>query len=105
MTRPLLTEPEAEQELEDAALWYEGQRPGLGRRFLGSVAATIDRVRRFPQAGAPVPYVPADLLARRAPVKDFPYHVVYLATPSAIRILAFAHDRRRPGYWVGRYGS
>ena len=23
-------EPEASAELEDAALWYEGQRPGLG---------------------------------------------------------------------------
>lgn len=47
-------------------------------------------------------YAPLDLGARRAPVKRFPYHVVYLETPRAIHILAFAHDRCRPGYWLVR---
>src|SRR5439155_23809272 len=46
--------------------------------------------------------VPAELPVRRAPVKRFPYHVVYLETSEAIRILAFAHDSRRPGYWYHR---
>jgi len=100
---PLLIEPEADQELEEACLRYEGERPGLGQRFLDGVAATLDRIARFPQAGAPVPYVSADLPVRRAPVSGFPYHVVYLTTSDAIRVLAFAHYRRRPGYWLGRY--
>jgi len=39
----LLIEPEADQELEDAALRYEGERPGLGQRFLDAVAATVER--------------------------------------------------------------
>jgi len=30
-------------------------------------------------------------------VKGFPYHVVYLTTGEAIRVLAFAHYRPRPG--------
>jgi plasmid stabilization system protein ParE len=102
VSKPLVTEPEARQELEDAAWWYEQQRPDLGGRFLNAVAATLDRIVRFPKAGAPVPYAPPELGARRAPVKRFPYHVVYLETPQAIHILAFAHDRRRPGYWLGR---
>ena len=105
MATPLLVEPEADRELEEAAERYEEKRSGLGQRFLTGVAATVDRIRRFPQAGAPVPYVPADLPARRAPVKGFPYHVVYLVTPEAIHILAFAHYRRRPGYWFNRHGS
>jgi hypothetical protein len=62
VTKVLLTEPEAEQELEEAAGRYDQQRPGLGKRFLDAVAATVERIRRFPQAGAPVPFVPADLL-------------------------------------------
>jgi plasmid stabilization system protein ParE len=105
VTKPLLIEPEAQEELEDAALWYEEQRPGLGGRLLVVVSATIDRIRRLPQAGAPVPYIPEDLPARRVAVKGFPYHVVYLITPEAIRVLALAHRRRRPGYWSGRHGT
>ena len=27
---------------------------------------------------------------------------LYLETPDDIRILAIAHDRRKPGYWKGR---
>lgn len=102
MVTHLLVEPEADRELEEAAQRYEEERSGLGQRFLDSVTSTIDQIRRFPRAGAPVPYVPSDLPVRRAPVKGFPYHVVYLDTAEAIRVLAFAHYRRRPGYWVGR---
>lgn len=102
MPAPLLVEPEADQELEEAALRYEAERPGLGQRFLEGVAATLERIRRFPKAGAPVPYLLENLPARRAPVKGFPYHVVYLTTTEAVRVLAFAHVRRRPGYWLSR---
>lgn len=103
VTARLLIEPEADQELEEAALRYEKERPGLGRRFFAEVAATMDQIRRFPQAGARVPHVPVDLLARRAPVKGFPYHIVYLTMGDTIRVLAFAHYRRKPGYWSSRY--
>ena len=102
MTRPLRIEPEASAELEAAALWYDNQRPGLGTEFLEAVDAALDRVARWPRAGSPVPGVPADVPARKAPLPRFPYHVVYLDTAHAIRILAFAHDRREPGYWHSR---
>jgi toxin ParE1/3/4 len=103
--KPLLFEPEASQELEDAARWYEDQRSGLGQRFLDAVAATVDRLVTFPTAGMPVPYVLSEVAARRAPVERFPYHVVYLDTRDAIRVLAVAYNRRRPGYWLGRQSS
>jgi hypothetical protein len=35
-------------------------------------------------------------------VTRFPYHVIYLETGTHIRILAIAHDRRKPGYWTDR---
>jgi hypothetical protein len=35
-------------------------------------------------------------------VTRFPYHVIYLEMATHIRILALAHDRRKPGYWKGR---
>jgi toxin ParE1/3/4 len=105
VTKPLLVEPEASQELDAAARWYDDQGSGLGHRFLDAVAATMDRLVISPAAGARVPYVPSELAARRSPVERFPYHVVYLDTRDAIRVLAVAHNRRRPGYWLGRQSS
>jgi hypothetical protein len=49
-----------------------------------------------------MPRLPPDLPVRRAPVKRFPYHVIYLETETAIRVLAAAHDKHRPGYWRTR---
>lgn len=97
MTKPLITEPEASRELEDAALRYEKRRSGLGRRFLKAVADAVDRIRLHPTANAPVQHIPPQVPARRASVKGFPYHVVYLEMPAAIHVLAIAHDRRRRG--------
>jgi plasmid stabilization system protein ParE len=102
VTRPLRTEDEAVSELDAAIRWYDERRPGLGADFLAAVDATLDHIVRLPHAGAPVPRVPMDLPVRRTPVKRFPYHVVYLETSESIRILAFAHDSRRPGYWHRR---
>jgi plasmid stabilization system protein ParE len=102
MNRTFRTESEASAELEQAALWYERQRPGLGVEFLEAIDATLDRITRWPQAASLVPGVSKDVPARKAPVNGFPYHVAYLEMPDTIRILAFAHDSREPGYWHSR---
>ena len=75
---------------------------GLGVEFLDAVDATIDQIVRLPHAGAPITRLPPDLPVRRAPVTRFPYHVVYLETETTVRVLAVAHDRRKPGYWKNR---
>ena len=49
MTRPFRTEPEASAELENAAVWYESRRSGLGVEFLEAVDATLDRIARCPR--------------------------------------------------------
>lgn len=95
-------EDEAEAEYRAAGRWYEERRVGLGLEFPDAVDATIDQIVRLPRAGAPVRRLPPDLLVRRAPVKRFPYYVVYLEAETTIRILAVAHERRKPGYWKSR---
>ena len=102
MTPSARFEEEAEQEYRAAARWYEARRSGLGVEFLDAVDATLAQIVRFPQAGAPLPRVPPELPVRRAPVNRFPYHIVYIEAEATIRILAVAHDHRRPGYWKGR---
>jgi hypothetical protein len=89
VTKPLRTEDEAIAELHEAILWYEQRRTGLGAEFLAAVELVLDQIARLPQAGAPVPQVIPALPVRRAPVRRFPYQVVYIETATAIRILAF----------------
>jgi plasmid stabilization system protein ParE len=95
-------EDEADAEYRLAGRWYEERRENLGIEFFNAVDATIDRMVAMPQADTLVPRVPVKLRIRRRAVPRFPYHVVYLETPSEIRILAIAHDRRKPGYWTTR---
>jgi hypothetical protein len=49
LTLPLVLAPEAEDDLLDAADWYDAQQPGLGDAFLRSVDASIARIGRFPR--------------------------------------------------------
>ena len=92
----------ASAELEDGAVWYNSQRPGLGLEFVEAVDAALAQIAAWPQIGRPVPGLPRDVPARRFPVNRFPYHIAYLEWDGVIRILAFAHDRREPGYWFSR---
>ena len=95
-------EDEADAEYREAGRWYDARQAGLGIEFFDEVDATIRRILDFPQSGARVPQIPSDLPVRRVAVTRFPYHVVYLEPAPTLRILAIAHDRRKPGYWKGR---
>ena len=102
MNQRFRPEPEASAELEDAALWYAQKRAGLGVEFVQAVDAALDQIARWPAIGQRVLNVPDDILARRWPVSRFPYQVIYLEWEGIIRILAFAHDSREPGFWLSR---
>ena len=38
-------------------------------------------------------------------VAGFPFDIIYLRIDDEIYIVAYAHERRRPGYWVQRMGD
>ena len=99
MRRPLRTSQPAAEELREAVRWYEEQRPGLGAEFFDAVAATVAVIEARPETGAVVSRAG---LTRRALVPRFPYQVVYHMGARQIVIVAFAHLKRRPGYWKKR---
>ena len=92
-------EHEAGEEYRLAGRWYEERRQNLGLEFFDAVDETIERILARPRSGTRVPLLPPDLPVRRLGVTRFPYHVVYLEMNGDLRILAIAHDRRRPDYW------
>jgi plasmid stabilization system protein ParE len=90
---------EAAEELEAAADWYEKRQPGLGLVFLDAVEGALSHLADWPESGAPL--LTTDD-ARRTPVARFPYHLPYVLLDDHVRVLAVAHDHRRPGYWRSR---
>ena len=48
MTKPIRTEPEADEELLEAARWYEQRRRGLGLDFLAAIEAAVELIQRYP---------------------------------------------------------
>jgi len=88
----------AERELAEAIQYYEAERSGIGEALLEEVESAVAFLERFPRAA---PRVAGDI--RRFVLPRFPYFLIYRPLSSGqVRILAVAHQRRRPEYWIGR---
>ena len=88
----------ATAEFVEAVRWYEDTRRGLGAAFFDAVSAVLSRIEEHPNIGAPF----ADgHRIRRVLIVEFPYQVVYAVRPTELVVVAIAHLRRRPKYWVG----
>lgn len=87
--------------MAEAAEWYAARVDGLGERFLLETEAAFARIDETPLTGSPWTHrrLPADV--RRLFLRSFPYSVVYIVEPRVV-IVAVAHLRRRPGYWIKR---
>jgi hypothetical protein len=100
--KPVRVEPEAKQELAAAAAWYEQRRAGLGLELTAEIDAAFAAIAREPRRFPLYPRVASELGVRRGAARKFPYSIAFIELPAAIRVIAVAHERRRPGYWVGR---
>lgn len=87
----------ASRELEAAASYYNSQQPGLGQKFLAEVRRARDRIVLLPKAA---PEIRGGV--RRRSIHRFPYHVIYRLDSDQILVIAIAHKRRRPDFWLGR---
>jgi len=97
MSRFLSIHEAAEMELNEAADFYDLEVPGLGDVFLDEVQRVLEHIGSFPEA-APV----IEGRIRRKLLIKFPYALIYSVRPTEIRILAVAHQKRRPFYWRRR---
>ena len=87
----------AVRELNEAAQYYELERPGLGSAFVSEVQRCLRSISEHPEAGRVI----AGQIRRRL-LRRFPYGLLYTIKPDTIRILAVMNLKRRPAYWVGR---
>ncbi len=102
MSRRLTLSAEARRELREATAWYETCVPGFGQELLRAARDCFRRIEANPAMGSRVEGVEEAVGARRVLLKRFPYAVIYIELEAEVRVLAFAHVRRRPGYWKDR---
>ena len=102
MTSRIVVVSEAEEELLEARHWYESRRSGLGDEFLAAVNGVISKLAAGDFVSMPLWGLDGHLNVRKLRVKRFPYFVVFIEHADAYWVLAFAHHRRRPGYWRHR---
>jgi toxin ParE1/3/4 len=97
MTVEVRLRPEAEQDLADAAAWYEEQRPGLGQQFLEEAQAMLSAIGERPLA-----YQLVHRTARRALLRRFPFGVFYRVEPDKAVVIGILHGSRDPKSWKTR---
>ena len=97
MTVNLRLRPESEQDLADAAIWYEEQREGLGNQFLDEALSVFSVISDTPLM---FPIVHRNI--RRALLHRFPFGVYYLIESDEIVVVAVMHGSRNPRRWKSR---
>jgi plasmid stabilization system protein ParE len=93
----VVSHPEADDELDAAALWYEERQPGLGDAFLDEFERALRRIVAEPERWRKIRGDNRKLNFHR-----FPYAIIYNVRPDALYIKAVMHQHRRPFYWKGR---
>ncbi|HYX31447.1 MAG TPA: type II toxin-antitoxin system RelE/ParE family toxin [Pyrinomonadaceae bacterium] len=88
---------EASREFLAASDYYESRQPGLGERFEEEVDRAIEWLVENPEA---LPFRRG--IYRRLNLHIFPYYIPYIVRSSTLWVVAVAHARRRPEYWIRR---
>jgi toxin ParE1/3/4 len=102
MSHRIIVLDEAEDELIAAQRWYETQRAGLGQEFRKAIDEAMDRLAEAPLTASPIFHPSTTIETRRMLVKRFPYSIIFVEYNEDLWVIAFAHNRRRPGYWRER---
>ena len=87
----------AAADIEDAFIWYEEQRSGLGSDFLKTVDDALVAIQRAPHLH---PVTHRD--TRRALLRRFPYGIYYRIYEDLLVVVACMHGRRNPRRWQSR---
>jgi plasmid stabilization system protein ParE len=94
----LWVHPEALADLADAREFYREQ---AGAKLAASFINEFERIAQvlltYPWFGTTEA---SDI--RKQPMRRFPYTVVYRPLVGEIRVLAVAHQSRKPRFWRGR---
>jgi toxin ParE1/3/4 len=90
--------PAAEAEHLESVAYFESKGPGLGASYLEEFEGIIGTICNAPHR-YPIEMQPD---VRRIRMKKFPFTILFRESLDDVQVLAVAHNRRRPQYWLGR---
>ncbi len=82
----------------DSVAFYENRLPDLGADYLAEFESVMTHICNTPNISPKI----AEPDIHKAGLKRFPFHVIYRVMQTQIIVLAVAHQRRRPAFWMGR---
>ncbi|MBL8380700.1 MAG: type II toxin-antitoxin system RelE/ParE family toxin [Burkholderiales bacterium] len=88
---------EAVVEARHAFAWYRERNPQAAGAFLKELDQAVESIANSPAAW-PL-YMEG---TRRRLLRRFPFSLVYRVRTDHVEVIAVAHQRRRPGYWMER---
>ena len=97
MNREIILHSEAEAEILGALAWYHERSPLAARAFVQELSHVIRLAAQSPRTW---PIKVGN--TRRVVFPRFPFDLVFRMKGEAIEIVALAHHRRGPDYWVDR---
>jgi len=75
----------------------------LGDDFISEISATLDRIGNASESYPAWPGTRTkDPLIRKATIQRFPYMIAFEMYEQHVIVLAVAHAKRRPLYWLTR---
>jgi len=95
--RKLATRLQAQLDVEDAVVWYESKRPGLGLRFLNELDHVMRRI-----TARPFQFPEIHPTVRRGLLRGFPYSVYFSVREEQVEVIAVLHQHRHPDTWRNR---
>ena len=98
--RKAVFHPDARDEFNEILAYFETEAPAVVEPFREELMRIVAFIEEHPEA-APLERenVRCKLLMR------FQYEVYYAVEPDRLRILAVAHQKKRPLYWLERRSS
>jgi len=88
---------EADAEMMAAAVFYETQHTGLGKRFLAEVQHSLSLIQINTTL---YPVIHNDV--RRCITRTFPFNLLYRMTSNQIVVIAVMHQNKDPDDWKNR---
>jgi len=88
---------DAASEMEEDRAWYRERSESAEAGFLRDLDHAIQQV-----SDAPAQWPRYLARTQRYVFPTYPYSLVYFVADDVIRVVAVAHDKKRPGYWRER---
>ncbi|MBF0503257.1 MAG: type II toxin-antitoxin system RelE/ParE family toxin [Candidatus Riflebacteria bacterium] len=93
----LVSDPQADLDVEATFQWYENEAPGLGNEFLVELRTVYDQI-----VDGPLQFQQLRSGIRRALLHRFPYGVFFSLEHDLIVVIGVLHASRDPAEWQRR---